>query len=105
MEGVVVEEHASVAGGAVVAPGTIVGKAQLWAGNPAMFVRDLTAEEQSLNLRVSEEYYELGQTHRNEFLPYGTMYQDSERALDELKKHMKVLEEKEEEEKRNATSS
>jgi carbonic anhydrase/acetyltransferase-like protein (isoleucine patch superfamily) len=44
-EGVVVEDKVIVAAGAVVLPNTLVPSGQLWAGNPAAYVRDLTEEE------------------------------------------------------------
>jgi carbonic anhydrase/acetyltransferase-like protein (isoleucine patch superfamily) len=45
MDGAVVETQSIVAPGAVVAPGTIVNSGELWAGNPARKVRDLTDDE------------------------------------------------------------
>lgn len=52
----VVEELAEVAPGAVVASGTHVPKGQLWAGNPAVFSRNLTAEEVSkLEIGAADE--------------------------------------------------
>jgi carbonic anhydrase/acetyltransferase-like protein (isoleucine patch superfamily) len=44
-EGAVVERNSIVAAGAVVLPGTLVPSGQLWAGNPAAFVRNVTDEE------------------------------------------------------------
>ena len=44
-EGSVVEKKSMVAAGAVVTPGTLVPSGQLWAGNPAKFIRDLSEEE------------------------------------------------------------
>ncbi len=43
--GAVIELDAIIAPGAVVAADTHVGAAQLWAGSPARYVRDLTAAE------------------------------------------------------------
>ena len=45
LEGAVVEDHAVVAPNAVVAPGRLVKKGELWAGNPAEFVRELEEDE------------------------------------------------------------
>ena len=44
-EGSVVEKKSMVAAGAVVTPGTLIPSGQLWAGNPAKFIRDLSEEE------------------------------------------------------------
>lgn len=42
-----------IAAGAVVLPNTVVPSKQLWAGNPAKYVRDLTDEELSTLEKVS----------------------------------------------------
>ena len=104
--------------------GTIVPSNQLWAGNPAVYVRDVTDEEsvgikkvifkKSLSymprickfgrreskfnavckvvfsltflpclfcyLQSAEHYAEVGRTHGEEFLPFGTTYQAAEAA-------------------------
>ena len=83
MEGVVVEKNAMVAAGAVIAPGTRVGEGQLWAGNPAQPVRDVTKEEIIFITDSAEEYHELALKHREEFLPYGTAHLDAERVAEE----------------------
>jgi len=44
-EGAVVEGKSIVAAGAVVLPNTKVASGQLWAGNPAKFIRNVTPEE------------------------------------------------------------
>lgn len=44
-EGCTVGSHAIIAAGAVLPPNTHVPDKQLWAGNPAKFVRDVSAEE------------------------------------------------------------
>ena len=45
MEGSLVEEFCILAPGTVVAPGRLIPSGQLWAGNPARHVRDLTKDE------------------------------------------------------------
>lgn len=45
MDGAYVEKGAMVAAGALVTPGKRILSGQLWAGRPARFMRDLTAEE------------------------------------------------------------
>lgn len=47
MEGSLVESHCVLAPGTVVTPGRLIPYGQLWAGNPARFVRDLTSDEVS----------------------------------------------------------
>jgi len=57
MDGVVVEAGSIVAAGALVTPGKRVPSGQLWAGSPARYVRDVTAEELA-DIRWSAEHYE-----------------------------------------------
>lgn len=45
MEGSLVENHSILAPGTVLPPGRLVPSGQLWAGNPAKFVRNLTKDE------------------------------------------------------------
>jgi carbonic anhydrase/acetyltransferase-like protein (isoleucine patch superfamily) len=42
-----VETHSVLAPGSVLPPGRYVPSGQLWAGNPARYVRDLTKDEVS----------------------------------------------------------
>ena len=44
-EGCVIEPGCILAPGTVLLPDTLVPKAQLWAGNPAQYIRDVTEEE------------------------------------------------------------
>jgi carbonic anhydrase/acetyltransferase-like protein (isoleucine patch superfamily) len=44
-EGSVIESNSMVAAGAVVLPETHIPQGQLWAGNPAKYVRDVTEAE------------------------------------------------------------
>ena len=53
--GSVVESFAVVAAGAVVPEDTIVPSGQIWAGNPARYLRDLTQEEKHI---LSEHHLE-----------------------------------------------
>ena len=41
-----------IAAGSVVLPGTVVPKGQLWAGNPAVFIRDVDEEEIAAQKKV-----------------------------------------------------
>lgn len=56
MDGAVIEDEAIVAAGALVTPGKRVPSGQLWAGRPAKFVRELTAEERK-HLSWSAQHY------------------------------------------------
>lgn len=78
-EGSVIEGSSVIAAGAVVTAGTLVPKGQMWAGNPAKYVRDLDEDEQKFFKKSAEAYSTLREEHRNEFLPYGTAYQAAEK--------------------------
>ena len=56
MDGVTVEPGAMVAAGALVTPGKTVPTGQLWAGNPAKYMRDLD-EKQIWQMRDAGERY------------------------------------------------
>lgn len=57
-KGVTVEPYAIVAAGAVIPEGTTVPSGQVWAGNPATYLRDATQEEKH---QISEYLLELNQ--------------------------------------------
>ena len=48
MEGSLVESNSVLAPGTVLPPGRLIPSGQLWAGNPARYVRDLSKDEVSL---------------------------------------------------------
>lgn len=63
LDGALIKTHAFVGAGAVIAPGKIVGKGELWLGNPARCVRKLSEREiQQLHysaahyVRLKDEY-------------------------------------------------
>jgi carbonic anhydrase/acetyltransferase-like protein (isoleucine patch superfamily) len=65
MDGVVVESGAMVAAGALVTPGKRVRKGELWAGNPAKLMRELTAEELAFFPLSAQHYVELAKEYRS----------------------------------------
>jgi carbonic anhydrase/acetyltransferase-like protein (isoleucine patch superfamily) len=56
MDDALVQAEAMVAAGSLVTPRTVIPSHQLWAGRPAHYVRDLTAEEIA-HLRKSADDY------------------------------------------------
>jgi carbonic anhydrase/acetyltransferase-like protein (isoleucine patch superfamily) len=78
MEGSLVETTAKVAEGAVVHPGRRIPAGQLWAGNPAVFIRDLSKTELADAAGHAEEAADLATEHAHEFLPFNTAYQQAE---------------------------
>lgn len=56
LDGVVVQKHAFIGAGALVAPGKVVGEGELWLGNPARKVRVLSDAEIE-GLHYSAQHY------------------------------------------------
>lgn len=61
--GATVERNGYVAAGAVVAEGTTVPSGEMWAGNPATFLRKLKPNEVEFFGKSSSEYSALAKTH------------------------------------------
>jgi carbonic anhydrase/acetyltransferase-like protein (isoleucine patch superfamily) len=59
LDDVVVESHSMVAAGALVTPKKRVLKGQLWAGNPAKYMRDLTEKDLAFFPVSAENYVQL----------------------------------------------
>ncbi|HSV28165.1 MAG TPA: gamma carbonic anhydrase family protein [Candidatus Omnitrophota bacterium] len=66
MDGAVVETGAMVAAGAVVTPGKRVRKGELWAGNPAKLLRELTEADIAFFPKSAANYVALAATYRGE---------------------------------------
>jgi carbonic anhydrase/acetyltransferase-like protein (isoleucine patch superfamily) len=64
LDGAVVESGAMVAAGAVVTPRKVVRRSELWAGNPAQKLRDLTEKDFESFRRVVAHYVELARAYR-----------------------------------------
>lgn len=62
-EGAVLESGCMVAAGAVVPAGASVPSGQVWAGNPAAHLRDLTAVEKENIREQHHEYCRLAEIH------------------------------------------
>ena len=63
MDDATVEEEAMVAAGALVTSGKRVPKHQLWAGSPARYMRDLTAQEVEFLRFSADRYVKLSRTY------------------------------------------
>lgn len=84
MEGSLVENHSILAPGTVLPPGRLVPSGQLWAGNPAKFVRDLTKDEKAEIAGVASAVFKTTDMHSSEFLPVGTAYIEAEKLKKSL---------------------
>ncbi len=56
MDDVIVETGAMVAAGALVPPRKVVKSGQIWAGNPAKYLRDLTPDESAFIAKSEANY-------------------------------------------------
>ena len=79
MEGSLVETHSILEAGSVVPPGRRIPTGELWAGNPARFVRALTHEETLEIPKLAVAINDLSKEHFSEFLPYSTVYLEVEK--------------------------
>lgn len=59
-----VEEYGMLAAGAVLTPGKVVKKGELWVGNPAKFYRNLTEEEKNFIKTSADNYAELASEYK-----------------------------------------
>jgi carbonic anhydrase/acetyltransferase-like protein (isoleucine patch superfamily) len=63
MDGAVVKTKGMLAAGALLTPGKVVPSGQLWAGRPAKFMRDLTAEELAFLSYSADHYVKLSREY------------------------------------------
>jgi len=77
-EGSYVEHHAQLAAGTVLQPNQRVLSGQLWGGNPAKFIRDLTHEEQDSFYELAKDYYKLALLHKEEYYLNSEAYKEAE---------------------------
>ncbi|KAL3840298.1 hypothetical protein ACJIZ3_024889 [Penstemon smallii] len=66
LDGVVVEKNAIVAAGALVKQNTRIPSGEVWAGNPAKFLRKLTDEELVFITQSATNYINLAKVHAAE---------------------------------------
>jgi carbonic anhydrase/acetyltransferase-like protein (isoleucine patch superfamily) len=98
MEGALVEKHARLGEGSVVHPGRRIPSGQLWSGNPAVFVRDLSKTEIAEAEGHAQEVAQEAAVHAAEFLPYSTAYRQAEALkIDELDQALAAIKAKHEE--------
>ncbi|KAL2342788.1 hypothetical protein Fmac_004073 [Flemingia macrophylla] len=79
MEGSLMETQSILEAGSVVPPGRRIPSGELWAGNPARFVRTLTHEEILEIPKLAIAINDLSRDHFSEFLPYSTVYLEVEK--------------------------
>lgn len=60
-----IEEYGMLAAGAVLTPGKVIKRGQLWVGNPAKYFRDLTEIEKNFIKVSADNYAELADEYKN----------------------------------------
>jgi carbonic anhydrase/acetyltransferase-like protein (isoleucine patch superfamily) len=63
MDGAKIESYGMLAAGALLTPGKVIGKGQLWAGSPAKFWRDLTENDLAQFDMRAGQYVELAKEY------------------------------------------
>lgn len=79
MEGSVVETNCVLEAGTVLPPGRYIPSGQMWGGNPAKYVRDLTHDEIVGIPAIAKDTAAVAYNHSSEFLPYSTAYIEAEK--------------------------
>jgi gamma-carbonic anhydrase len=64
LDGAVIEEAGMLAAGSVLPPGKVIGRQEMWMGNPAKLRKLMTAEERAGFDRTAGHYAELSARHR-----------------------------------------
>ncbi|MDO9713323.1 gamma carbonic anhydrase family protein [Paracraurococcus lichenis] len=64
LDGAVIEQGGVLAAGSVLPPGKLIGRLELWMGNPARLLRVLTEEQRAGFDRTAPHYVELAGRHR-----------------------------------------
>lgn len=80
LEGSMMEPNSILSPGSVLPPARRVPTGELWAGNPARFVRKLTAEEIANIPLIADDIRDTAWTHLAEDLPHGTAWRVVERV-------------------------
>ena len=73
-----------IAPGTVVPPGRLIPSNQLWAGNPAEFVKELDIGELFTNYSLSYVNSTLGDMVKDTFSTWPTNYMMKEASIDDL---------------------
>jgi carbonic anhydrase/acetyltransferase-like protein (isoleucine patch superfamily) len=64
LNGATIRSDGMLAAGAMLTSGKVIPPGQLWAGQPAKYLRDLTPQEMASNQVGVRNYVELGRRHR-----------------------------------------
>jgi len=65
-DGCVIEEYGVLAGGSYLEPGKTIPSSQVWAGNPAKYLRDVTVEEKITMVENAKQLVDLSKIYAEE---------------------------------------
>ena len=91
MEGSLIERFAILQPGSVVPPGRVVPCGQMWAGNPARYVRDVSEDEKAAFQKQAMMVHYQTEDHAEQFLPYSIAYLEKEKLLKALEPKAEVV--------------
>jgi len=86
LEGAIVENAAFVAAGAVVPPGRVIPKMELWGGSPAKFIRKIGKIEYYKRQALALKYFKISELHKMEFTTYGTSFMEADRIVERVER-------------------
>lgn len=79
-EGSMVEQNAALAPNSVLPPARRIPPAELWGGNPAQFIRELSESEQAEMEMQADRTFLNSRAHDFEFPEHGMQYVDAEKV-------------------------
>jgi carbonic anhydrase/acetyltransferase-like protein (isoleucine patch superfamily) len=91
LEGSMMEKHSILSAGSVLPPGRRIPSGQLWAGNPARYVRDLTKDEKVEIAPIAAAVVPLADAAAAEFLPESSAYRQAEELRAAMKPDAAVV--------------
>ena len=78
LEGSMMEKNSVLEAGSVLPPGRRVPSGQVWGGNPARYVRDLSKDEKAAIAPLAASIVPSVDEHKAEFMPETLAYRDAE---------------------------
>jgi carbonic anhydrase/acetyltransferase-like protein (isoleucine patch superfamily) len=91
LEGSMMEKNSVLEAGSVVPPGRRIPSGQVWAGNPARYVRDLSKDEKMAMAPLAASIFPAVDAHKAEFLPETMAYRDAEALREGMKSDAAVV--------------
>ena len=78
LEGSLMEKNSVLEAGSVLPPGRRIPSGQVWGGNPARFIRDLSKDEKTEIAPLAASVYPVVDEYAEQFLPQTVVYKEAE---------------------------